>query len=210
MAVKISRPVVYALLLGVVGYGVLILTEPDAASKKSKAKTTKTAAAAPAGFASEDLTAHFSRYNSPRQNAFIPKLTTKKVSAALSAPVIAPPSSLGASTGTWQLTGINVIDGVRKALLENSASGELVFLKVGDVWSDQRVSAIEASAVILVNRQNQALRMGFVEPVQPTAASAGTTPVLLPNLPTPAPGGPPSIPSPSIPGGTQGTFRGNQ
>lgn len=195
---KVSRPIIYAVVLGVAAYAVVLLTEPDAPpSTKKKTMLAKGASAAPTGFTAADMNAHFDTYKGPRRDAFLPRVISKHAITPASVMLANP---LAGARGTWVLTGINDIDGTRSALLENPTSGESIFLKPGDQWNGQKVASIGSTAVTLVNGAGQQAYITFPTPDDPDAAKRGGTSPASPG-PTGTTAATPGAPG-SVPGAT--------
>ena len=102
-------------------------------------------AADPNGLLPADLKAHFPRYAGGTRDPFAPGVV---IAHALPKPAAAPAGR--AQTG-WALTGINSVNGVASALIENSATGESVFLQPGDQWNGLRVVSIKSDRVLFRN-----------------------------------------------------------
>ena len=147
---KISRPVVYSLVGAVAVYAVVLLTQPDAPAPHRRAHTARRAAADADAFAAADLSAHFARYHAGKRDPFLSKLPHAK-----------PQAAPGAGRGQWTLTGINIINGVPNALVEDSATGDSVFLKPGDRWRGLRVLSIGTDAVAFLNALGQQTHLAF-------------------------------------------------
>ena len=166
---KISRPVIYVAVLGVIAYAAVVLTEPDAPAKKVAPRTAKTTVTAPKGYTEEDLKASFPRYLSKEKDAF------KPVGGAL-------PGNLaqlaGLEKGVWLLTGVTSVNGVRSALVENGSTGESIFLKPGTVWKGLRVASVESDAVVLVGPQGAKTRLAFAQFADEIKPS-GVAPVII-------------------------------
>ncbi len=106
------------------------------------------------------------------------------------------------------LTGISSIDGVQSALLENTASGTNVFLKVGDVWMAHRVTQISDAGVTLINDKGQQMELSFPSPDDLEKQKRGGPPQtpgqILPSSGVTVTQGAPNLmpfPVPSLPGG---------
>lgn len=182
---KISRPIVYVALLGVVAYTAVVLTEPETAKRKAPRRPAASARALE-GFTEEDMKARFARYAGAPRDAFLPRVVPSRSGApgAGALPF--------ADAGIWLLTGINVINGVRNALLENGATGETVFVRSGERWNGLLVFRIEPNAVLFVNDKGKMTRIAFLDP--DAEKPAGVAPVLVPPVagsPTPL-----TLPSP--------------
>jgi len=191
---KISRPVMYVVALGVVAYAAVLLTEPEKPAKKPTARTTaRTADATPKGFTEEDLNAKFERYVSKGKDAFKPQVVSLRALQADAAAAQAAAAAASAN-GVWVLTGITAVDGVRSALVENGATGDSRFLKVGDQWGGMRVASIETNAVLMAAPDGRISRLGFVESLDdapgaraPGAPAPGALPGRLPSGVSPMP-----------------------
>lgn len=192
---KISRPILYLVVIGAVAYAAVLLTEPEQKPKKVGPRTTQSASKAPTGFTEADLTATFPRYNGKYQDAFKPKVVVKK-----EVPAPAPTPLFGNGVGVWSLTGISSINGEPSALVENSSTQESVFLKIGESWNGYRVQAIEPSAVILVNGEGKQTRLifeQFAEEPKPSPSAAPPGVGVATTTPAPPPG------NAAPPGGTR-------
>lgn len=204
--VKVSRPIIWLVVLGAAGYAAVIFTEPDAVKKKATANAAAhSGVTPPPGFTEADMTAKFDRYNGPITDAFKPKVVLKKPTPGAS-PAAQPP----VATGIWTLTGIALTDGQRSALVENSNTGESVFLKAGDQWSGLKVVSVEPTEVIFVNAEGKRTRLTFAVTVEekPSPSPSGLAPLILPApgaSPAPgaaAPGAVPAAPGTVPPAGT--------
>ena len=191
---KVSRPILYLVVMGAVAYAAVLLTEPEQTAKKVAPRASQSASKAPAGFTEADMNASFPRYNGKYQDAFKPKIIVKK---EVPAPAPTQPMFGAKGVGVWSLTGINSINGVRSALVENNTTQETIFLEVGETWNGFTVQAIEPSAVVLVSVEGKQTRLIFNEfAEEPTpAASPGVGVVTA--TPSPQPG------NPATPGGAR-------
>lgn len=197
---KISRPVVYVTVLGVAAYAYVLVTQPDAAPTKKAKHSLGTTTKDQNGITAEDLKAHFARYVGQGRDTFIPKVVPKKGAVALAKIEGPTPGKLALGTGTWSLTGITVIDNSRSAVMENTSTHEIFFLKTGDHWNGMHVAAVDADSVVFVNAANQETRVHFAVPKAenaPVTASASLVPG--PSAPqinfSPGPVAPPDGPS---------------
>lgn len=160
-SLKISRPAIYTLVAAVTIYAVVLLTQPDAPAPAHKKHPVRRALADADTFTPADLSAHFARYQAGKRNPFLSKLPPAKPSAGKGG---------GGERGEWTLTGINIIDGVPNALVENSVTGDSVFLKPGDRWRGLRVISIGTDAIAFLNALGQQTHLAFrsLEAVAPT------------------------------------------
>ncbi len=182
---KISRPIIYLVVIGAVAYAAVLLTEPEQKAKKVTPRTTQAVSKAPVGFTEADMTAVFPRYNGKYQDAFQPKVVVKK---EVPAPAPSPAPVFGNGVGVWALTGINTVNGVRSALVENSTTQETVFLETGDTWNGYRVQAIEPSALVLVNGEGKQTRLIFPQFAEEPQPKASPGVGVVTTTPSPQPG----------------------
>jgi len=135
-----------------------------------------------------DLTAHFNRYPGGSRNPFMPVIVSAAALAAGS----------GKSASTWALTGINTIDGVTTALVENSVTGESEFLKVGDHWNGLTVASVGSDSATFIDPYGKVTQLSFPENAPDTTEAGGApspqTP--QPNIPLPVSG---TVPTGGIP-----------
>jgi len=148
-----SRLIIYTLVGAVAIYAYVLQTTPDKTTKKTTKHTTihKTVANAVDGITDEDLNAHFARYAASAKDPFVPAIALRP----------STPGVLGETGGQWSLTGVNTIDGVTTATVENPASNDSVFLKVGDSWNGLRVTSITADSVAFQNALGQPTTLSF-------------------------------------------------
>lgn len=192
---KISRPAVYTLVGAVAVYAVVLLTQPDAPAPHRKVRAVRRASAGAEGAVTQaDLTAHFARYHAGKRNPFLSALPK-------AGPESAPGGVPGGGRGEWTLTGINIINGVPNALVENGATGDSVFLKPGDRWRGLRVLSIGTDAVAFLNALGQQTHLAFrpLEAVAPAPGGRGAGGFRLQGLGTVGPL-PPLSPLPVVPG----------
>lgn len=173
-----SKTIVFAALVIVVIWAIVLKMSPSPPAVTShKVRVQMGASSAIAdttGVTQADYSARFIRYvGGNRRNPFTPLIA----------------SSSGAPddpSNGWSLTGINTIDGVTSAVLENSGTGDTAFVKPGDRWNGLRVVSIGMDNVIL-------------------QSGAGLETVL--SFPADAASGPDDSPS-SLPNGAPGTTIG--
>lgn len=141
----------YTALAAVAVYAVVLLTQPDAPAPARKRHPVRRARADADSFTDADLAAHFARYHGGKRNPFLSKLPAAKPAAGAG----------GGERGEWTLTGINSINGVPNALVENGTTGDSVFLKPGDRWRGLRVLSIGTDAVAFLNALGQQTHLAF-------------------------------------------------
>ena len=170
---KVSRPVVYTALAAVAAYALVLNTQPDTATVRhttQRVMTRTTQAADPSGVLPADLSAHFPRYTGGARDPFAPGVVLPRPKA--SAPSAATARALSAQTG-WTLTGINSVNGVSSALIENAATGESVFLQPGDRWNGLRVVSIKPDRVLFQNALGHQDSLTFAQPPDEDSGKSG-------------------------------------
>lgn len=183
------------LLLLVIGY-VWSTSGGDekVATKKTVAKAKSSLDKTTELYKKEDYTAKFASLKEEPKYAFKPLVvkSTGPVNAGGAAADSDPGMSITGEPG-WLFTGSPELDGVRSALLDNTTTGESVFLNVGDHWKNGHVKSIGADAMVFVGNDgtektvklldpsvviskggkatNGAVAQGTVAPLQPPALS---------------------------------------
>jgi type II secretory pathway component PulC len=175
---KISRPVVYTAVAAVALYAVFLNTQPDKPTAKYVSRVTKkTQTAASDDILPEDLKAHFPRYDGGARDPFVPGVVLARPSTSSS-------RTLSKGRSGWTLTGINSVNGVSSALIENGRTGESVFLQPGDRWNGLRVVAVKPDRVLFQNALGREDTLTFAQPSDDKAEAAGGTAVpAAPRLP---------------------------
>ena len=103
----------------------------------------------------DDDTIHFPKYKGTARDPFIPAVVFDN-------PTVGGPGSL-VNGSKWELTGINSVNGVVSALIENPETNESVFLQQGDSWHGLRVASISDDSINFVNALGQVTQMGFAD-----------------------------------------------
>ncbi|MFQ3586843.1 MAG: hypothetical protein SNJ76_04155 [Fimbriimonadaceae bacterium] len=182
---KISRPIVYTAVLGAVAYGVVVLTEPDTPNRTTRPRP---AATAPSNARTsdliqpEDFSASFPRLLGAPRDSFRPLVVRASGTNPLAAARLdAVPAAFAGGDPNWRYTGNASIDGVSVALLENDATGDGVFLRVGEAWKRSVLTAIEQEAIVLTGPGGavRRVRLGIPEFEDPTAGPAGVAPLAV-------------------------------
>jgi hypothetical protein len=155
---KVSPVIYVAALAAVVVLAVFLNTQPPAPSTSHSTHFLRTAQASdPNGISAQDLNAHFPRYNGGKRDPFVPGV-------ALPTPQTLADSRVGGAGNGWTLTGINSVNGVASALLENSVTGDSVFLQPGDQWNGMRVVSIGTDDILFQNALGRRDSLTFAEP----------------------------------------------
>lgn len=191
---KISRPIVYT-LVGALGVYAWFLSTQNNTTATHRRRLISQAAQMPDanGILPSDYTVHFPRYSASKRDPFVPK-------------VLGDTDVLGeGSNGGWALTGINVVNGVRTAVVENNATNgtsnsspgvsdatstgvaadetnDCAFLKAGDRWKGLTVLSVAPDSVTFENEAGQETHLAFPleaavpSPGVPAASTADTAP----------------------------------
>lgn len=182
---KVSRPVIYTAVLGAVAYGVVILTEPDTPNRTNRPRPAATAQSnirTSDLIQQEDYNANFPRLLGAPRDSFRPLVVRASGTTPLSAARLdAVPAAFAGGDPNWRYTGNASIDGVSVALLENDATGDGVFLRVGEAWKRLVLTAIEPEAIVLTGPGGavRRVRLGIPEFEDPTAGPAGVAPLAV-------------------------------
>ncbi|HLO97840.1 MAG TPA: hypothetical protein VK171_04520 [Fimbriimonas sp.] len=155
------------LLIGAGVLVVLVLMIPQSEPPKPTGKKP------PPGFASskknnnevvieEDYKIRFDSVQDNLRNSFVPILTKKSLNAPTSINGI--PSSFTNGEATWIYTGNMTVDGVPNALLENTASGDGVFLRPGEKWRKLRLVKVNDLSIVLEGPNGATKTVFFVDP----------------------------------------------
>ncbi len=94
------------------------------------------------------------------------------------------PLNLTGGEPNWYFTGCPSLDGVQTALLENTTSGESVYVKAGDAFKAARVQSVDISTIVLVGPNGASAKipiLGFGEtPGSSKSAVASNGPLPVP------------------------------
>ncbi|MGV3618259.1 MAG: hypothetical protein ACO1SV_23270 [Fimbriimonas sp.] len=165
-------------ICGVLVYNAVFPAE-DSASAPTRAKKKTTTKKDNSIYLPEDYEAKFASYKEPVKNAFRPLIVKKAPTvAAPTGPVLTGvlPAGLTGGEGNWAYTGYAEVDGVRQGLLENSASGESVFLVAGQRWKQLVVRSVTAENMIVAGPDGTPIPIPIKDPV----AEQKATPNVLP------------------------------
>jgi len=162
---KISRPILYTALLGALAYAVVLYTEPEAKRGTAKPKRSSVASNANTQFTEEDYQRRFEPYKAELKNAFKPVVARLSGNDALLAQRLdGLPTAFTGGDPNWRYTGTATIDGLRVALVENSVTGEGVFLHEGESWKQAILTKIEDEAIVMVGPGGGVRRIRLGEP----------------------------------------------
>ena len=161
---KKTSPVVWVAILGATAAAYLFLTSDSGTSGVTTgAKPKKRAAKATGLFTEADYKARFAVFTEPAVDAFKPGITKpKQPIKATVVPDQRPggvPVALTGGEANWYYTGWDALNGAREALLENSGTGETIYVRPGERWKAARVQSIDVSAVTLVGPDGAAIEV---------------------------------------------------
>ncbi len=141
-----------------------------------------------------ELKATFEPVNLSTRDVFKPLVVREGQSGGMAAlPNQVPPAFTGGDAG-WYYTGTAVVDQVPTALVENTGTGEGLYLKQGDQWKNCKVERITPTTLTL--SQGDTVRTLLLLADSPSPSSEGGSAPLNPlsgqigvqRRPSPAPG----------------------
>jgi hypothetical protein len=202
---KKTSPVVWVALVAAAGAAYILTAPSDAPAPSSSTKRTKKASTKDDGLYTEaDKLAKFASVTTPVADVFNP-LVKKPVVAKIpppnpgdGTPVGIDPRLTGGETN-WYYTGLVELDGQREALLENTKTGETMYVSAGEGWKAARVRTVDVSAVVMVGPDGTAVRI----PITQYGVAPGTNPVAAV-----AASGAPSTQPLNVPSGLTGQIGG--
>ena len=192
---KKTSPVVW---LGLVAAAVaiyIVTTPSDTPPPTSSAKKKKAAAKTDGQITQADYNAYkkpFPPVGISAVDAFNPlvkqavKETPVKAIDSPSEGTHGVPSSLTGGEENWYVTGVPSLNGVREALLENTATGQMQYVRTGDRWKASRVTGIDLTTLSLVGPTGASIQ---VPVIQPGEIPGGTKTPVASNVPLTIPSG---------------------
>ena len=143
-----------SVILGILVFATVGFLLSDNSAKPELKKSTappkaKTKPTEREGLASE-LKLAFEKPPRSDRNLFHPLIVAEKSGPKLEAmEITAIPSKLADGESNWTYTGMAEVDGVKLALLENSASKQSGFVKEGELWKKSRLVAISLDSILV-------------------------------------------------------------
>ncbi|MBS1708174.1 MAG: hypothetical protein JSS65_05560 [Armatimonadetes bacterium] len=206
--------------LGVVVVAAFVMTEPSKpiTNKKKSTKPPATSKAKEmqlAEYTEQDKTATFERVTVGSRDVFKPLVVREGAGGADTAAMPNQvPAGFASGEAGWFYTGTAVVDQVPTALLENTQTGQGLYVKQGDTWKSCKIDRITPTSLtlssgdkvrtlmLLADLPQSGLAGGSsTQPLNPLSGPVGvqsrpnSVPGTLPNGPTPgAPTGPPTAP----------------
>jgi hypothetical protein len=161
---KVSRPLVYG-AVAVVAVAGFLLTQEQAPERKGAPRRQRAVqqSTASSGFTEADRTAKFARVSSDYKDVFVPLVRRAEPIDAARRPNELP---LGVTGGKspWIFTGTAVIDQVPRALVENAATGETLFVTVGDRVGAGRVAQVGPGFLVVAGPSGALARAELLGP----------------------------------------------
>jgi hypothetical protein len=180
---KKTSPIVWVGIVAAAAAAYVMLSPSDTPSVPSTTKKTKKATTkADALYTPEDSTAKFASVTTPVADVFNP-LVKKPILAKL--PVVTADKNvvgidlrLTGGEANWFYTGLVELDGKREALLENTKTGETMYVSAGEGWKAARVRSVDISSVVMVGPDGTAVTIPITQyGVAPGANPATATAV---------------------------------
>lgn len=169
---KVSRPIVYVLILAVGASAYTYMGGPNKKSGSSLKPLSKVGKKQKEElFTKEDYSAHFARLESGIKDSFTP-LVARSGSAGMVGPDVVP-VDFAEGDPNWVFTGTSEIDGHASALFENKISLESEFVPLGQRWKNCTVHQIEEGKVTLLGRTGRHVELRLVDEFQQMASTGG-------------------------------------
>ena len=183
----------------------LMLTDSPKTTKKpiTPAARPVSASSKKDAYLPEDYTAKFDNVSTDLKNSFKPDIVNKALIGALT-PLgdNGIPSAFSGGETTWIYTGNAEIDGVPNALIENTATGEGVFLRPNEKWRNLVLIEVSGERIVVEGPGGVTRTLSMPLFSGPTSNNIGVTP--LPPLGVQPPTGTPTAPGTTRPGGQAG------
>jgi hypothetical protein len=175
-SLKVSRPVVYG-LVAAVGIAGFLLTQPEEVRRKGAPRRTRATTAGPAapdGFTELDRTAKFPRVTGSLRNVFVPLVRKEGVEAGLQRPPNQFPLATTGSETPWVFTGTAVVDQAPRALVENPATGESLFVGPGDRVGLASIVQVGPTYLVARGRGGETVRLELLQDLEDTGPDLPT------------------------------------
>lgn len=185
---KLSRPVIYGLVAaaGIAGF---VLTQPEEVRRKGAPRRGRAQAEAPlaAGFTEQDRTAKFPRVQGKVRNVFAPLVAKTSGEDPSLRPPNQFPLAMTGGKSPWVFTGTVVIDQAPRALVENPATGESLFVRPGDSVGLAKVVQVGPSFLVVAGATGDPVRLELLRDLElpdepPPGMQAGSFAPVTPTL----------------------------
>lgn len=206
---KKTSPVVWVGVLAAAAAAYILTAPSDAPAPSTSSKKRPKANSKTDGlYTPEDSLAKFASVTTPVADVFNP-LVKKPILAIKPPPQPVDPTGAGGGgidsrlTGgeaSWFYTGLVELDGQRQALLENTKTGETMYVSAGEGWKAARIRTVDVSAVVMVGPDGTAVRI----PITQYGVAPGTNPAAATTVASAAPSTQPL----NVPSGITGQIGG--
>lgn len=167
---------------------IMLLPSGDApkTGKKPQLTATKSTKKADDLILPEDYKAKFDDLDKPMVNSFVPLVTKRDINGPVAKNGI--PADFAGGETTWVYTGNMTVDGTPNALLENTASGDGIFLRPGQHWKALKLVAVREDS-IEIEGPGGAMKTVYYNELEITASmpDSGTLSPLPPATPQAVP-----------------------
>ena len=197
MAAKNSRVIIYAVVGGIAIYGVYATMYGGDNSAPRKTVKKSAPAMKKSGndiFTKEDYAAKstdFTPVKDAGKNAFRPLVYKAPSTGTAGNPDMGYFRSLDTDGEPWVFSGIPELNGVRTALLENTKTGESVFLHNGEKWKRIQVKQIGSDFIIVTGHDGDPYTIhmqGMTAPPEKAGSTAALNASISPVQPPPLQG----------------------
>jgi len=149
---KSSLPLLVGVLVVALAFGMMGGGDSKTSTKKSTGMQFPTVAkkkkTGDIEYLPEDEKAQFASIEGGLPNAFKPAVEKKSLMGSSKTSNAIPPVFTSGETG-WIYTGNMEVNGGQNALVENSGTGEGVFLKPGEKWKSMTLKQVKSDSIIL-------------------------------------------------------------
>ena len=203
---KKTSPVVWVAVVAAAGAAYVLTTPADPPTVASTTrKRTKSKSKEDAQYNEMDRTAKFAPVVTPVADVFNPLVKkpvviVAKIPPSIDRPATNPGEIIGSLSGgeaSWYYTGLVELDGQRQALLENTKTGETMYVSAGEGWKAARVRSVDVSAVVMVGPDGTSISI----PISQYGVAPGGSPG---SATTVASAAPPSTQPLNVPSGITG------
>ncbi len=146
---KMSPTIKWGLVAVVVVGVYTFVSGPGPSTPTAAAKKTKKSAKDSGMYTKEDKTAKFASISAEPHNVFTP-LIKKQAILALKPMAGGLGGQLTGGEANWYYTGMVELDGTKQALLENTVSGESVYVSPGETWKAARIASVDVSTIVMI------------------------------------------------------------
>jgi len=155
--------------------------ETPVVAKKSGRPVSRASTVSKGGFLPIDYTAKFDSVTSPAKNAFKPLVMKTDIRETVPTKDNGIPIAFTGGEPNWIFTGSATVDGTPNGLLENTSTGEGVFLVSGEHWKTSRVLTITKDEIVMQGPEGDARTIKMeTEEASSDTRTASVTPLPLP------------------------------